>query len=351
MKAHGVLCRATAARKDRPAFTLVELLVVIAIIGILVALLLPAVQAAREAARRIQCQNHLKQIGLACQNHLDAHSHFPSSGWGWRWTGDPDRGFGEEQPGGWGYNILPFMEANNIWELGKGLTGAAKQEAMLIQVGTPIPGFICPSRRQASVYPVVRNNDLANNLTECRGDGSCLVARTDYAGNSGSINMGEERGPGSFAAAEVFDWRFDTDGRTRVEWNGITHQRSKVTVAMISDGTSNTYCIGERYLNPDRYLDGNDAADDQHILMGLDRDVNRWSGDGNGSPTGRIMVPPYQDQPGRSRNFNWGSVHAAAFNMVFCDGSVHGISYSIDPELHRRLGGRDDAMTVDLNSL
>ena len=81
------------SRRGAAGFTLVELLVVIAIIGILIALLLPAVQAAREAARRTQCLNHLKQMGLAAQTHHDAHKQFPTGGWGWEWTGDPDRGF------------------------------------------------------------------------------------------------------------------------------------------------------------------------------------------------------------------------------------------------------------------
>ena len=100
MKAISLDLRSAARR----GFTLVELLVVIAIIGILVALLLPAIQAAREAARRTQCQNHMKQLALACMNHESTHKHLPSGGWGWDWVGDADKGFGEDQPGSWLYN-------------------------------------------------------------------------------------------------------------------------------------------------------------------------------------------------------------------------------------------------------
>ena len=95
-------------------FTLVELLVVIAIIGILIALLLPAVQAAREASRAASCRNHLKQMGLAALNVESAHGHFPSGGWGWEWAGDPDGGFGDRQPGGWYYNVLAYLELSSV---------------------------------------------------------------------------------------------------------------------------------------------------------------------------------------------------------------------------------------------
>jgi len=98
-------------------FTLVELLVVIAIIGVLVALLLPAVQAAREAARRSQCQNQLRQMAVGAMNHESAVGFFPSGGWGFFWVGDADRGFGENQPGGWIYSTLPFIEQQQLYDL------------------------------------------------------------------------------------------------------------------------------------------------------------------------------------------------------------------------------------------
>ena len=107
------------SHRKSTGFTLVELLVVITIIGILIALLLPAVQAAREAARRMQCSNNLKQLAMACLNHEQAHGFLPTGGWRWYYVGDPDRGFDRRQPGGWIYNILPYIEQAQVHDLAR----------------------------------------------------------------------------------------------------------------------------------------------------------------------------------------------------------------------------------------
>jgi len=153
-------------------FTLVEVLVVIAIIGVLIALLMPAVQMARESSRRSSCANKLRQQAIAVRLHEQAHKIFPTGGWK-NHLGDPDGGYGPTQPGGWTYNILSYIEEDGLRQLGRGLTGTAKDEAMKKLMQSPVEVLYCPSRRSAQLYPFSESP-----LKNARPPET--VAKTDY---------------------------------------------------------------------------------------------------------------------------------------------------------------------------
>ncbi|MDY0166490.1 MAG: DUF1559 domain-containing protein [Thermoguttaceae bacterium] len=324
----------------RSAFTLVELLVVITIIGILIALLLPAVQSAREAARRLQCSNNLKQLALACLTHESAHGHFPTGGWGYEIIGDPDQGFGANQPGGWVYNVLPFIEQQTLRDLGSGLTDAAERKTALTQLTeTPLSVLHCPTRRRAVTTPVKshwapRNANFTTN-----------VAKTDYAINTGDPTGGIDIFGGPSSIQQGMDpayWTGDTKSydQSKVDdtYKGVSHQRSLVMMAHIRDGSSNTYLVGEKYLNPQSYhsLEVYDMGDNEAVYSGFNRDFHRST-----------LHRPFQDRVGDTNWARFGSAHSGGFNMSFCDGSVRSISYSIAAEIHRLLGVRNDGQPID----
>ena len=145
-RAHDPSCHARNLRygpRSASGFTLVELLVVIAIVAMLTALLLPAVQSAREAARRIHCKNTLKQMSLASLGFESASGSFPSDGWGWRWMGDPDRGHGQDQPGSWLYRILPYTEAREVHTMASDALPERLTERQLVGRRAPCE-YTCP---------------------------------------------------------------------------------------------------------------------------------------------------------------------------------------------------------------
>lgn len=339
-------------RSQNRAFTLVELLVVIAIIGVLVALLLPAVQAAREAARRSQCQNNLKNIALASLNHVDTFDYFPSSGWGYKWTGDPDRGFGKSQPGGWTYDVLDFMEGNNIRDIGQGLTGTAsgpKFEALGVLKSIVFPMMHCPSRRAAIGYPAKE--------ASLNGALPALVTKTDYAINGGTeeqlLGAGPTDGIRCLDSYPECAWVAAAEKDLNENFDGISTYRSEVEIAQITDGTSNTMLVGEKYMNTLQYDTGDGCADNNSLFQGNDWDTNRWVV-GLRPPSARFTTVeidstkrtqrmPQQDTPGfENCTRRFGSVHSAGFYSSFCDGSVRLISYDIDEWVYYAYGSRND---------
>jgi prepilin-type N-terminal cleavage/methylation domain-containing protein len=336
-------------RARRFAFTLVELLVVIAIIGILLALLLPAIQAAREAARRTQCKNNLKQIGLAAQNHVSTQGFFPTGGWGYRWMGDPDSGYGMNQPGGWGYTLLPYLEQGVIFKQGAGQPLATK-EATLAQVAAiPAPFFTCPSRRDNAVVGFIHAPDLPYNAPA-----SIRGARSDYAGNGGTL-INTTAGPGDPGSGDntkvdIRSWIASTTWIK--DANGMVYSTSTVRIKQIPDGLTKTYFIGEKSVTPRCYqmLDPNSGdcpADNGTVYEGHDTDVIRWAS-GTTLPTTATAgtgtdITPLQDKNpiDASGNFdnswgknNFGSAHSSGCFFVMCDSSVQTIGYAVDQRIH-----------------
>ena len=285
--------RYSPRRRCRTAMTLIELLVVIGIVGILVSLIVPAVQAAREAARRSQCANHLKQIGLALHMHNDAYGVIPNNG-GWdgqqtiksvagldftpstedldagqtfRWgAGDPRRR-PHRQTGSWLFSILPHVEQQDLhedpnWE-------------------TAVATYVCPSRRRASVYPV--ENDAYGNYE----GGGWRWGKSDYAGNSMLIPQ------------------LPADSVPRIEG-----------LASITDGLSHTILAGEKAVDP-TVQTGSSWYWDEPFLLG-----------GSGS-TARRGLGLMRDAVGNDYKTHWGSAHPGGANFLFGDGSVRTIRYEL----------------------
>jgi prepilin-type N-terminal cleavage/methylation domain-containing protein len=302
----------------RRGFTLIELLVVIAIIGVLIMLLMPAVQKVRESGNRTTCANNLKQIGLAFQNHHDLFGYFPDGGEYWdtlsyprTWSGLTPH-IAPYQNWGWAYQILPYLEQNNLW-------GHADDSFVRVQV---FKMYFCPTRGQPRI------------VYDSRYGYSCML---DYAGNGGTSEVEPAAGsPGNGQNGTVVRRPgANTNRSLPVRLNGN-----------ITDGASNTLLLSEKRMH--QYKIGtNMPDDDQGYTCGWDQDEIRWA-----------RKQPAQDSTSNDwlQEVAWGfgSAHAIGMNSVFCDGSVHFIHYTIQSNydaanwgVWQRLCMRDDGLPLE----
>jgi prepilin-type N-terminal cleavage/methylation domain-containing protein/prepilin-type processing-associated H-X9-DG protein len=337
-------------------FTLVELLVVIAIIGILVALLLPAVQAARESARRTQCTNHLKQLTLGMINHESSTRALPSSGWKGHFTGDPDRGTGKNQPGGWMYSILPYIEQQQLFDLGKGKSGTTRLQDLAARDATPLPTISCPSRRSPQAVPRTSSSQALS------GDGTGkaqsydmpTAAKVDYAINVGDMTNFDIEcltiGPNNYDPAS-WPAAFPPPAS---KYSGISFCGTAVKFRQITDGLTNTIALGEKFVFTQVYNDAKHwDADDWGPYMGFQDDLVRSTYFDGLNPN----HVPQQDTDKLPKLFGmtdadqftqllpkelFGSSHPGGCIFSMCDGSVTLVTFDVDGDTFRQMGDRGD---------
>jgi prepilin-type N-terminal cleavage/methylation domain-containing protein len=362
---------------SRRGFTLVELLVVIAIIGVLVALLLPAVQSARESSRRMKCLNNLKQLGIATHNFSDVHGRFPSAGW-WEWCNALPRAkptyitveqWGQngciiayagvnsfsngpmqgndptgtpwsappQQAAGWPFQIFPYLEQQAVQNL---------QGGMVRNIGLPI--FVCPTRRGLVTFRSNANNNGGRPLDYAAPYFGPVTTDVTAAFNDQATYFGIIVPSEPVAAGRA--WSRD----------------NPVRFAQVTDGTSNTLLFGEKWLRPSRYLIG-DWMDDHNFISSRDPDILRigdrapikdtnnnpatggLAADGQNNPCCEWNRDPPNRSPSPRVGTYFGGAHPGGMSSMMADGSVRAISWNVSEQVFTALGNKGDGLTVSLD--
>jgi prepilin-type N-terminal cleavage/methylation domain-containing protein len=308
-------------RKPLAGFTLVELLVVIAIIGILVSLLLPAVQNTREAARLTQCRNNMKQIALACHNYESIFQTFPG------YAGERLQHFVNYRSprdanlklagGVWMVQAIMFLERS---ELSSPLASIGAESTLIPSeqterlVQSPVSTFHCPSRRDAIAYPLM--TDYADRYGQSG-------ARTDYAMSGGPAKVTE-----------------DNHREITVQNDGFWVMGKKTRTNRIFDGLSHTYMIGEKAMDALKYTTGDCFGDRAPLAGWLDNPLSSHS-----YVRYAARSPALDVKDSCLSCHDFGSAHSAGWNAAMSDGSVRLYDYSMDVEIHRASASIDGRET------
>lgn len=357
-------------RDQHAGFTLVELLVVIAIIGILIGMLLPAVQQVREAARRSQCMNNLKQDGLGALNYESAFGHFPTAGGCSDAYHDPAQAkkalFGFENAG-WMYQILPYLEQNTTYDQ-RATTGFIDPPVGALAVAeVQVPSFTCPSRApRVATYNLLTLSlsDYAGVLGPFADENGPVPRHNTYTQQSGKEQDGNFEA--TFKGIIVKGGHATSTANSGIASSIAKHET--VDFGAIADGSSNTILFMEKSVNAQNYSYARASQYDDWWDTGYSHSADygtmrmfsfpsgsAWFGD-----EALAAIPDNQQRSekysqhwtdGRSHELGFGSAHPGTVTAVFGDGSVRSISNSTAVATLVALGQRDDGLVIDANEL
>ncbi|MGB7328690.1 MAG: DUF1559 domain-containing protein [Rubripirellula sp.] len=304
---------------ERTALTMIELLVVISIIGVMMALLLPAVQASRESARQTKCLNNLKQIGLAIHNFESQRKELP-----------PSRNY--DHFTSWAFLILPQMEQTALpdqWD--DQLKYYYQSDTARL---TQIPFYYCPSRRDANVISTAGDDIMSPYETSNHVPGTV----SDYACSAGHGPAGIWNwihSNGAFIMGDgVTDPPTAPAGNFPPPQSRLVTWKSRTTFASITDGNSNTIFVGEKHVRPS----GQGISPEDGAIYNGDHPANFSRCGGPGYPLARFPTDRFET--------NFGSYHVGGVNFVFGDGSVRTLNTHISTDVLGKLTNRNDHEVV-----